>query len=106
VPKGRFVQISVGQTSACAIRTNGKLACWGDNYPGFTPPNGRFTDVSVGGGKDELNHSVGFYACGVVRGDWRNAGGMTPSETRRLSTFRKVAISRSPPSSGDLRPAH
>ena len=37
--------MSAGDMSTCAIRTNGKLACWG--YIGTRVPKGRFTAVST-----------------------------------------------------------
>jgi alpha-tubulin suppressor-like RCC1 family protein len=41
---------------ACGLKTDGTLACWGDNGFGqSTPPAGTFTQVAAGG----------YHACGV-----------------------------------------
>lgn len=53
---GSVSQVSVGAGGvtlnsglACVVRTDGRLACWGDNDSGAaTPPTGTFRQVSVG----------------------------------------------------------
>ena len=46
VPDGRFTQVSVGQSHACALETNGKMQCWGRNdYGESDPPHRHFTQV-------------------------------------------------------------
>ena len=51
VPTGTFTAVSAGFSSACALRTDGTLACWGTNFEGeSTPPAGTFTALSVSTG--------------------------------------------------------
>jgi alpha-tubulin suppressor-like RCC1 family protein len=48
--------VSAGAYFACGVRTDGALACWGDNrYGQAAPPTGTFQSVSAGY----------FFACGV-----------------------------------------
>ena len=47
---GTVAQVSAGADYGCALRTDGTVACWGDNYFGqATPPADAFTEVSAGG---------------------------------------------------------
>lgn len=49
-PSGHFRAISAGYRSACALRTGGSLACFGDNSRGQShPPSGSFKQVSASG---------------------------------------------------------
>ena len=49
-PAGTFTQVSAGMYHTCGVRTDGTLACWGNNNSGqATPPGGTFTQVSAGG---------------------------------------------------------
>ncbi|MEN6300767.1 MAG: RCC1 domain-containing protein, partial [Anaerolineaceae bacterium] len=42
--------LSLGEAHTCAIKSDGTLACWGENANGqSTPPIGTFTQVSAGG---------------------------------------------------------
>ena len=53
---GPFSAISAGGAHHCALRTNGAVACWGDNSHGqLDAPEGRFEAVSAGG-----SHSCGL----------------------------------------------
>ncbi len=64
VASERFVSISTGSTSlhTCALRTDGSVACWGDDRWGqATPPAGRYTAVSAG-----WLHTCGLRADGAV----------------------------------------
>ena len=47
--RGTFVQVTAGLHFSCGLRTNGSVACWGDNTWGkATPPNPseRFTRIA------------------------------------------------------------
>ena len=49
IPAVVFASVSAGHTIACGLKTNGAIACWGDNISGqATPPAGTFTSVSAG----------------------------------------------------------
>jgi alpha-tubulin suppressor-like RCC1 family protein len=46
-----IVQVSVGWTDTCAIRTDGRLSCWGSEFGGTSShphPSGQYTQVSTG----------------------------------------------------------
>ncbi|MFL5542311.1 MAG: Ig-like domain-containing protein, partial [Longimicrobiaceae bacterium] len=63
---GGFVQLSVGQTHACALRSDGVAECFGANDYGEAPAQkraatGSFTQVSAG-----LNHSCAIRTDGVM----------------------------------------
>ncbi len=46
---GTFTSVTAGEVHACALKTNGTLACWGDNsYGQASPPSGTFVAVSAG----------------------------------------------------------
>lgn len=47
-PAGRFSQVSVGMSGACAVRLDAGLLCWDDRDHPIKPPSGRFTSVSLG----------------------------------------------------------
>ncbi|MGB6895137.1 MAG: RCC1 domain-containing protein, partial [Dehalococcoidia bacterium] len=47
--------VSAGSFHTCGVRTDGSLACWGNEYAVATPPAGTFTAVSAGDN----------YTCGV-----------------------------------------
>jgi alpha-tubulin suppressor-like RCC1 family protein len=52
--------VRAGGFHTCGIRTNGNLACWGQNGFGqATPPGGAFTELSAGG-----RHTCGMRANG------------------------------------------
>ena len=57
----RPIQLSAGATHTCAIRSDGTVACWGDNYFGqSTPPEDlAFRSISAGG----------EHVCGITLGD-------------------------------------
>ena len=53
---GSFKSVSAGDPYACGVKTDGAVACWGDDRSGgATPPEGRFESVDAGRG----------YTCGV-----------------------------------------
>ena len=48
-PNVDFASVSAGHTHTCGVRTNGSLACWGDDdYGQGAPPEGQFASVSAG----------------------------------------------------------
>ena len=48
-PKGDFTAIATGGGHTCGVRTNGAIACWGQNDNGETdPPSGEFIAVAAG----------------------------------------------------------
>src|SRR5216110_2457788 len=72
---GTVAQVSAGADYSCALRTDGTVACWGDNYFGqATPPADAFTQVSAGG-----SHTCGLKTDGTLA-CWGNnySGQATP----------------------------
>jgi hypothetical protein len=50
-PRGEFFAVSVGADHGCGIRTNHKIACWGDDQfrtAWATPPKGDFIAIAAG----------------------------------------------------------
>ena len=89
-----FVSVSAGFGHTCGVKTDGSVACWGDNeFDKSTPPGGEFASVSAGisphlrgerrtapssaGATNEFNQSTppggefasvsagGFHTCGL-----------------------------------------
>ena len=57
-----YAQVSAGGLHTCGLKTDGTLACWGDNGEGqATPPDGTFTQVSTG-----FWHTCGIKTDGTV----------------------------------------
>ena len=57
---GGFIEVSYGSDHACALNTDGSIACWGSNEHGkATPPVGEYKAVSSG------EHG----SCGILRED-------------------------------------
>ncbi len=49
--RGPFTEFSRGADHVCALRSDGRIACWGDDdYGQSSPPSGKFTAVSSGEG--------------------------------------------------------
>ena len=47
--RGPFSEFSRGADHVCALRTSGRIACWGgDDYGQSSPPSGEFTAISSG----------------------------------------------------------
>ena len=38
--KGRFASVSAGEQYTCAVRADGSVSCWGDDFGRGTPPKG------------------------------------------------------------------
>src|SRR5262245_19638349 len=54
--------LSAGGPFMCGIKSDGTLACWGDNFDGqATPPAGAFTQVTAGG-----SHTCGIKTDGTL----------------------------------------
>ena len=55
-PAGTFTQVAGGASHTCGLKTDGTLACWGDNSSGqSTAPAETWTQVTAGA----------FHTCGV-----------------------------------------
>ena len=76
--------IAGGVYHACAVRSDGTLACWGlDTNGQSTPPAGTFTQVAAGG-----SHTCGVKTNGTLAcWGWNNDGQSTPP----AGTFTQVA---------------
>ncbi len=75
---GTFSQVSTGYEFTCGVKTDGSLACWGDNSYGQTAPlpTGAFSQVSAG-----LYHTCGVKADGSLAcWGWNNYGQSTPPD--------------------------
>ena len=49
-PAGEFITVSAGASHNCGVKTDGSVACWGQDLFGEgTPPAGEFITVSAGG---------------------------------------------------------
>src|SRR5882672_9474702 len=63
IPDGKFTFVSTGNGSACAIRTDGAMRCWGNLfYPQSAIPTGSFSRVDVYSGACGIRSS-GEIAC-------------------------------------------
>jgi hypothetical protein len=86
-PPGTFTQLSAGHVAACAVRTDGTLACWGD--PGtvaqFPVPAGTFTQVSVGTG-------LRAHACALRTDQTLACWGLAFVQATPAGTFVAVAL--------------
>ena len=74
---GGFTAISAGTWHSCALRTDGTIACWGDNDDGQSdPPTGTYIAVSTG-----YNHSCAVGADGAITCWGANDGGKADPPT-------------------------
>ena len=64
-PSVGFKQVSAGTVHACGVAyTDGRVLCWGENtYGQSTPPQGAFSQVSVGSGYTCGLRTTGTLAC-------------------------------------------
>jgi len=61
-PPGTFTTVDAGYFHNCALKPDGTIACWGDNFKGNSnPPPGSFTEVTTGNG-----HSCALQPDGTV----------------------------------------
>jgi hypothetical protein len=88
---GEFVQLSAGNTHACALRSDGVAECFGANDFGEAPAQrrasaGTFTQVSAG-----LNHSCAIRNDGVIE-CWGNNGHGEALPVWRAASGRFVVV--------------
>lgn len=91
---GSFVQMTVGATHACGLRSDAAVECWGNNDFGRAPPlrratTGWYTYVSAG-----LSHSCALRNDGVIECWGSNQYGQAPA-TRIAATGKFVELSAS-----------
>ena len=61
---GTFSSVSAGQEHTCGLKTDGSVACWGDNEDGqTTPPEGRHISVSAGFSQTCGVRTDGYSSC-------------------------------------------
>ncbi|HTG84443.1 MAG TPA: PxKF domain-containing protein, partial [Gemmatimonadales bacterium] len=90
---GVFTQVGAGGTHACAVRDDGVVECWGENFAGQAPLtrsalSGAFTQVSAG---NHSQHSCAVRTDGVVEcwGD-NTSGAAPPTRTALAGSFTQV----------------
>ena len=80
--------VSAGWYHTCGVRTDGALACWGDNdYGQATPPTGTFSRVSAG-----YQHTCGVRTDGALACWGNNGDGQATPPT---GTFSQVSAGHS-----------
>jgi Regulator of chromosome condensation (RCC1) repeat len=89
-PSGRFLQVSAGESAACAVGAAGKVICWGQYArKGMKAPPNRFLQVSVGEAQG------GSYACGLTERHalkcWGGVVGYRPYIRPPSGSFRAVS---------------
>jgi alpha-tubulin suppressor-like RCC1 family protein len=63
-PAGQFTSVSAGLGNGCALRTDGTIACWGnDGWGQSSPPPGVFTAVETDGGHTCAIDTLGTLQC-------------------------------------------
>jgi hypothetical protein len=88
-----YTDISARFSVTCAVRSDGVVACWGNNYWGAAPAtrtaaSGSFTDVSTNG-----SHTCALRADGVVECWGDNGVGQAPAVMTPPSGRSFVAVS-------------
>ena len=85
-PAATFTQVSAGWSHTCAIRSDGTLACWGDDARGQARPRpGRFhSQVSAGG----------YHTCAHPRTTARWPAGATTTTARLAAPHRRLQPGR------------
>ena len=68
VPDGPYVDITVAPTSACGVKVNGEIICWGNYAEG--------TQDRIPPGSYQSASSLGGYSCGVERDSQVNCWGI------------------------------
>ena len=94
-----FASVSAGGIHTCGVRTDGTVACWGnDRYFQSTPPEGEFASVDAGG-----VHTCGIRPDGTVEcwGSDEN-GQSTPPEGQFVSVSAGVAYTCGLRTSGSI----
>src|SRR5207302_2012237 len=62
-PSGTFTEVTAGDYYTCGMKTDGTLACWGQNSGGVaTPPSGTFSEVAA-----RSDHACGLGTDGIVK---------------------------------------
>ena len=76
-PEGDFQSVSAGLEHTCGVRSDGTVACWGDDLHGRAMPlEGDFQSVSAG-----YDHTCGVRSDGTVACWGSQARGLTaPAE--------------------------
>ncbi|MGN6606417.1 MAG: hypothetical protein ACTHMS_05320 [Jatrophihabitans sp.] len=88
VPGGAFRSIATGTSTACGVRVDGTLTCFGA-VPTSAAPTGRFTDVSVGPGDTACALAVdASLQCFAVPAAATVASTWTPP----LGSYRHVSV--------------
>ena len=63
-PDGTYEAVTAGDTHACALRTDGAVACWGGNdYGQSDAPDGTYEAVAAGGDHTCALRTDGTIAC-------------------------------------------
>ena len=82
-PCETFTTLDAGDQHSCAVRTNGTIACWGDNEHGQADqPDGQFRAVSAG-----WSHTCGIRTNNTVTCWGSNSSGQSDSPEGQLTAI-------------------